>query len=122
MGWAAAIDNSRVLLFVILGNSRSLAAMNEAAFYIGQSQEGPSVVLVVQSIPADTNITADAYSGSLSSQNPGEVLTKQALKDYNRGRSYLSDIANREGVPVFDNVTEAVQCVVDKCKTVAGQK
>ena len=120
--WAAAIDNSRVLLFVILGNSRSLAAMNEAAFYIGQSQEGPSVVLVVQSIPADTNITADAYSGSLSSQNPGEVLTKQALKDYNRGRSYLSDIANREGVPVFDNVTEAVQCVVDKCKTVAGQK
>ena len=28
----------------------------------------------------------------------------------------------REGVPVFDNVSEAVQCVVDKCKNTAGQK
>ena len=96
--------------------------MNEAAFYIGQSQEGPSVVLVVESISADACVTADAYTGGISCQNTGEVLTKTALKDYNRGRSYLSDIANREGVPVFDNVAEAVQCVVDKCKSVSGQK
>jgi len=120
--WAAAIDNSRVLLFVILGNSRSLAAMNEAAFYIGQS--GTSVVLVVQSISPETEVSTDAYQSGLrkGKAEPGEVLTKHALKDYNRGRSYLSDIANREGVPVFDNVTEAVQCVVDKCKNTAGQK
>ena len=120
--WAAAIDNSRVLLFVILGNSRSLAAMNEAAFYIGQS--GTSVVLVVQSISSETEVSTDAYQSGLRKgiAEPGEVLTKHALKDYNRGRSYLSDIANREGVPVFDNVTEAVQCVVDKCKNTAGQK
>ena len=52
-------DNSRVLLFVILGNSRSLAAMNEAAFYIGQA--GTSVVLVVQSISPDTEVSTDAY-------------------------------------------------------------
>ena len=57
--WAAAIDNSRVLLFVILGNSRSLAAMNEAAFYIGQA--GTSVVLVVQSISPETEVSTDAY-------------------------------------------------------------
>lgn len=120
--WAAAIDNSRVLLFVILGNSRSLAAMNEAAFYIGQA--GTSVVLVVQSISPETEVSTDAYQSGLrkGQAEPGEVLTKQALKDYNRGRSYLSDIANREGVPVFDNVSEAVQCVVDKCKNTAGQK
>lgn len=107
--WAAAIENSRVLLFVILGNCRSVGAMNEAAFYIGQ---GHSVVLVVQSIHPDTLVKGDACSN----KDQGEVLTKAALKDYNRGRSYLSDIANREGVPVFDNVEEAVQCVVDKCK------
>jgi len=120
--WAAAIDNSRVLLFVILGNSRSLAAMNEAAFYIGQA--GTSAVLVVQSISPETEVSTDAYQSGLrkGQADPGEVLTKQALKDYNRGRSYLSDIANREGVPVFDNVSEAVQCVVDKCKNTAGQK
>ena len=61
--WAAAIDNSRLLLFVILGNSRSLAAMNEAAFYIGQS--GTSVVLVVQSISPETEVSTDAYQSGL---------------------------------------------------------
>ena len=34
--WASAIDNSRILLFVIQGNSRSVGAMNEAAFHIGK--------------------------------------------------------------------------------------
>ena len=40
--YASAIDNSRVLLFVIQGNSRSVGAMNEAAFHIGK---GHKVVL-----------------------------------------------------------------------------
>ena len=106
--WAAAIDKSRVLLFVILANSRSVGAMNEAAFYIGQ---GLNVVLVVQNIPASSQVVADDHNTTHT-----EELSKLALKDYNRGRSYLSDIANREGIPVFDNVQEALQCVVDKCK------
>ena len=42
-------------------------------------------------------------------------LSKQAVKDYNRGRMYLSDLANREGVPVFESVAEAVECVIMKC-------
>merc|ERR1711976_446784 len=54
--WAAAIDKSRVLLFVILANSRSVGAMNEAAFYIGQ---GLNVVLVVQNIPPSCQVVAD---------------------------------------------------------------
>ena len=36
-----------------------------------------------------------------------EVLEKQALKDYNRGRLDLSVFANREGVPVFEKINEA---------------
>ena len=44
-------------------------------------------------------------------------MTKSALKDYNRGRCYLSDIANREGVPVFEEISEAVECAVQKCKS-----
>ena len=39
-----------------------------------------------------------------------------ALKDYNRGRSYLSDLANREGIPVFGEVKEAVECVIQRCQ------
>ena len=105
---AARVDNSRVLLFVILGSSRSVSAMCEAAYHIGMGRGG--VVLCVQKIPEDGKINQ-------GSDEDGETLTRQALKDYNRGRSYLSDIANREGVPVFENISEALDCVVQKCKT-----
>lgn len=44
-------------------------------------------------------------------------LTKVAVKDYNRGRAYLTDMACKDGVPVFDNITDALNCVVEKCKT-----
>ena len=84
--------------------------MNEAAFHIGK---GHKVVLVVQSIQTEESVIGDMFTHE---DSEGEILTKQASKDYNRGRSYLSDIANRERVPVFDNVTEALQYVVDKCK------
>ncbi|TRY61726.1 hypothetical protein TCAL_11143 [Tigriopus californicus] len=97
---ASAMDNSRVLLFVILGNSRSVSAMCEAAYYIGK---GTHVVLCIQKIKPDTLID-------------GEVLSKTALKDFNRGRSYLSDIANREAVPIFEEINEAVECALQKCK------
>ena len=40
----------------------------------------------------------------------GEMLTTLAIKDYNRGRMYLADLARRAGVPVFSNITEAVAC------------
>ena len=83
---ASAVENSRVLLFVIQGNSRSVGAMNEAAFHIGQ---GHKVVLVVQSIHAEESVIGDAYA---KDGTKGEVLSKTALKDYNRGRTYLSDI------------------------------
>ena len=98
----AAMDNSRVLLFVILASSRSVGAMCEAAYYIGR---GANVVLCVQKIVENEVIET------------GEKLSKAALKDYNRGRSYLSDIANREGVPVFEEVQEAVDCILQKCKS-----
>lgn len=103
---AAAMDNSRVLLFVILKTSRSVGAMNEAAFHIGLRHN--KVVLCVQHISGDVGVTEEDGTKA--------KLTKHALKDYNRGRSYLSDIANREGVPVFDNITEALHCVVKKCQ------
>ena len=96
---ASAMDNSRILLFVIQSTSRSVGAMAQAAYLIGS---GCNVVMCVQYIPQDSVME-------------GEKLTKQAVKDYNRGRSYLSDFANREGVPVFDKIKEAVECVISKC-------
>lgn len=42
-------------------------------------------------------------------------LSKVAIKDYNRGRSYLTDQAIKDGVPVFTDIEEALACVVQKC-------
>ncbi|XP_066993493.1 uncharacterized protein raw isoform X2 [Anabrus simplex] len=96
---AAAMDNSYVLLFVITNTTRSLASMAMAAHYIGMNC---NVVLCVQQLPDDC-VLGD------------EKLSKQAVKDYNRGRMYLSDLANREGVPVFDSIEESITSVIQKC-------
>lgn len=98
---ASAMDNSRILLFAVLGDSRCLAAMCQASYLIGL---GCNVVLCVQHLPAGARIQ-------------GEELTKLAIKDYNRGRSYLSDYANREGIPIFEDLKEALECVISKCKS-----
>merc|ERR1719275_123077 len=98
---ASAMDNSRVLLFVIQNNSRSVSAMCQVAYLIGS---GCNVVLCLQHIAPDTVL------------DTGDIASKTAVKDYNRGRSYLSDFANREGVPVFDEIQEALECVISKCK------
>ena len=86
--YASAIDNSRVLLFVIQGNSRSVGAMNEAAFHIGK---GHKVVLVIQTIQIGEPVIGDTFSND-NTNAEGEVLTKYAYKDFDRGRTYLSDI------------------------------
>lgn len=97
---AASMDNARVLLFVILGNSLSVKAMCEAAYYIGL---GRKVVMCLERMPETLIIE-------------GKPLSREAWKDFERGRRYLSDMANREAVPIFDNIPEAISCVVQKCR------
>ena len=40
------------------------------------------------------------------------------MNDYNRSRSYLADLANRDGVPVLDDIEEAVNCTVRRLKEI----
>ncbi|XP_049312512.1 uncharacterized protein LOC105229639 isoform X3 [Bactrocera dorsalis] len=96
----ALLDASRVLLFVITNETRSLAPMTLAAHCIGLMY---NVVLAVQMLPDDCVIN-------------NEKLTPAAIKDYNRGRSYLIDLAKRQGVPVFSDLKAALECTVDKIK------
>ncbi|XP_048776733.2 uncharacterized protein LOC125680942 isoform X1 [Ostrea edulis] len=93
----ASREKCRVLLYVITGKTRSLSSMIEAGYYIGK---GCKVVLCVQKMVPDT------YVG-------GEKITKAAADDYNRGRSYLIDLASREGIQLFEDITEAVECAID---------
>ncbi|EDV31821.1 uncharacterized protein Dana_GF14357, isoform F [Drosophila ananassae] len=94
----ALLDSSRVLLFVITNETRSLAPMTLAAHCIGLMY---NVVLAVQMLPDDCVLN-------------GEKMTVAAIKDYNRGRSYLIDLAKRQGVPVFTDIQAALQCTVAK--------
>jgi len=64
---------------------------------------GTSIVLCIQLLPEECTIA-------------GEKLSPQAVKDYNRGRLYLSDMATRAGIPVFSNILETTACVIQKCK------
>ncbi|KAM8714663.1 hypothetical protein ACLKA7_001075 [Drosophila subpalustris] len=95
------LDSSRVLLFVITNETRSLAPMTLAAHCIGLMY---NVVLAVQMLPEDCVLG-------------GEKLTVAAIKDYNRGRSYLIDLAKRQGVPVFNDIQAALECTVAKVQT-----
>ncbi|XP_046398279.1 uncharacterized protein LOC124165067 isoform X3 [Ischnura elegans] len=45
------------------------------------------------------------------------MLSAQAIKDYNRARMYLLDLASREGIPVFAEISEAVECAASKCQS-----
>ncbi|KAL9705372.1 hypothetical protein quinque_008890 [Culex quinquefasciatus] len=44
----------------------------------------------------------------------GSQLSDSAVKDYNRGRAYLVDLAKRHGIPVFEEIDAAVKCAVEK--------
>ena len=48
--------------------------------------------------------------------SPYSQLTEKAIKDYNRARSYLSSIANKNRTPIFSNIAEAVMCCIYKLK------
>ncbi|XP_024867848.1 uncharacterized protein LOC112452059 isoform X1 [Temnothorax curvispinosus] len=87
------IKNSRLILLIVPQHSRGIAIMALAAHLIGLRVK---LVLCVQTLPEGSIVSDDQ-------------LTEQARKDYNRGRMYLSDYATREGVPVFQNIADALQ-------------
>ena len=90
----AKIEQSRVLLFFISSRTRGLVDMIFASHCISL---GYRVVLCVQNIDPNDAVVEN------------ERLSIAALKDYNRGRTYLIDIAEREDVPVYSCIKEAVQ-------------
>ncbi|XP_064616806.1 uncharacterized protein LOC135480810 [Liolophura sinensis] len=98
-------ESCRLMLYVMGDSSRGCASLIEAGYYVGQ---GCNMVLCIKNL--QDGVVID-----------GEKLTTEAVKDYNRSRMYLSDIANREGVPLFDNIEEALACVVEKSKEIRTQ-
>lgn len=94
----AILDASRILLFVIGDQTRSLGAMTMAAHYMGL---GYNIVLCIQMLPNECRIN-------------GKQLSSSAIKDYNRGRTYLIDLAKRQNIPVYVNIEDALKAAVEK--------
>ncbi|KAK3087781.1 hypothetical protein FSP39_010521, partial [Pinctada imbricata] len=93
----SAREKCKLLLYIITDRTRSISSMIEAGYYIGK---GCRVVLCVKELPQKAEIG-------------GEIISEFAQRDYSRGRSYLTDLASREGVPIFDNIIEAVECAIN---------
>ena len=92
---ARAKQDADALLFVIDAQTRAIASMLEAAEAI---TAGRHVVLAVLDIADGTGIG-------------GQAVTGAELKDLNRARAYLRDIASRHGTQVFGSVEEAVKSI-----------
>ncbi|XP_071802208.1 uncharacterized protein [Asterias amurensis] len=95
---AKAKETSLYLLFVISATSRGIASMIEVAHYIGQ---GRKVVLCIENMVHGVCV----YD---------EKLSERAVRDYNRARCYLADLAIRQGVPFFNDIHKAMEALVGK--------
>ncbi|KAJ2946469.1 hypothetical protein O0L34_g12514 [Tuta absoluta] len=91
---------SRLLIFSMSESAPCFATMVLAAHYMGLRPDN-TVLLVQTMLPRTAN--AHQYS-------------EAAVKDYNRGRHYLKDLAQRSGVPVFDNVDDTMACVLQRLR------
>jgi hypothetical protein len=92
---AKAKEEADVLLFIIDNETRSLASVVEAAEHIVR---GRNVVLsIVDAVPT------------------GDIQDAE-LKDLNRMRSYLRDVATRHAVPWTSSVPDAIDVVIRRVK------
>ena len=87
-------------LFVLNGQTRGVASLVEIAWRIGK---GGKLALAVEDIPADA-----VFDGQ--KLQPGE------LKDLNRGRAYLRELAAMAQIPVFEDVAAATAFAIELAK------
>ena len=94
--------DSQELLFVIDGQTRAIASILEATEY---AASGRRVTLVINDIPDGTVVE-------------NQIITGRELKDLNRARAYLLDVAKRHSgnVSVFPDVESAVANLIEKLK------
>ncbi|MEN9613892.1 MAG: hypothetical protein RLZZ347_199 [Candidatus Parcubacteria bacterium] len=94
--------DSQELLFVIDSQTRAIASILEATEY---AASGRQVTLVINNIPDGTVVE-------------NQTITGRELKDLNRARSYLLDVAKRHSgnVSVFPDVESAVAHLIEKLK------
>eukprot|EP00472_Partenskyella_glossopodia_P005521 CAMPEP_0197524062 /NCGR_PEP_ID=MMETSP1318-20131121/8821_1 /TAXON_ID=552666 /ORGANISM="Partenskyella glossopodia, Strain RCC365" /LENGTH=320 /DNA_ID=CAMNT_0043076919 /DNA_START=30 /DNA_END=993 /DNA_ORIENTATION=+ len=89
---------SRILLFVLSGQTRAISSMVEVTEYI---QHGRDVVLVIQDMIKGVEIH-------------GETVNTWELKDLNKARLRLRRMARSFKVPVFNTVGDACRHIANR--------
>lgn len=93
---AAAKTEAVQVLFVIDHQTRAVASMLEATELVASTRRPGDVLLVIHDITDGTQID-------------GQTITGRELKDLNRARTYLRELATARGLPVYDAVDVAVR-------------
>jgi hypothetical protein len=93
----AAKDQSDVLLWVIAAETRGVASVAEAAYYIAA---GRRFALALVDVPADAVLD-------------GRVVTPIERDDLNRGRVFVRTMARIHDVPVWNTVADAVRHAIE---------
>lgn len=91
-----AKESASALLFVIEGNSRSIASIGEACYLIGQKRP---ISLTIIDVNRNTLID-------------GEKLSKSEIFDLNRGRMLVKDMAKLNNIPYFENIKDSVNYAI----------
>jgi len=94
---ATAKEKAAVWLFVITDESRGIASLVEAAYRIGC---GGKIALAIMDVTEATTIE-------------GKPLTKDEIKDLNRGRAYLREIAEQHHIKVYTDIRSATKHAIE---------
>jgi hypothetical protein len=86
----------KILFFVIGSKTRALASMIEVAALIAA---GRRVILVIEPVEAGVEIE-------------GQVPSASELKDLNRAREYLKDVASHYNVPIHTSADAGVKAII----------
>lgn len=92
---------AEVLLFIITGQTRGVASLAEVAYLIAARRP---LALTVIDVPEDACLD-------------GRLISSMEKDDLNRGRIFVRTMAACHGVPVFDEVSKAVQYAIELVKS-----
>ena len=83
------------MFFVMDNQTRGVSALIEVAHLTGCRRK---LILVIQSYTQQKQAIC------------GEVISHEEYEDLKNGQEVLQDLVERQGIPVFDNITVALQC------------
>lgn len=112
----ADMKASRVILIIIPDQSRGVAIMALASYLMAKRPN--DVIICIQDLVQDEEVMYNYFWIIPNLFHISYIIQKSdsEVKDYNRGRKYLKDLAVRVGVKVYGNKDEALKAAMEAAK------